>query len=123
MGGLFTGQGIRTFFQPHNIYEELGFPTENGVEGKTRTVSPFVYLKAIYELGHGLNLLALHHTRQYQAMTTLILMSAYMHLGFGIVVWKYGGPRRKVGAQGVFAAVFAFWYWQCWHSPGGVGGA
>ncbi|KAL3437523.1 hypothetical protein BDV09DRAFT_192886 [Aspergillus tetrazonus] len=54
-------------------------------------------------------------------MTTLILMSAYMHLAFGVIVWKYGGPRRKVVAQGVFATVFAFWYWQCWHSPAGVG--
>ncbi|KAL5003090.1 hypothetical protein BDV10DRAFT_155537 [Aspergillus recurvatus] len=93
MGGLFTGQGIRTFFQPANIYEELGLSLEDNREGKSRTVSPFVYFKAIYELGHGLNVHALHHARQFQAMATLILMSAYMYLAFGVVVWKYGGSR------------------------------
>ncbi|KAL4909504.1 hypothetical protein BDW74DRAFT_146727 [Aspergillus multicolor] len=124
MGGLFTGQGVRTFFQPAEMYKELGLPPDNKIEGQEsqgkKQVSPFVYFKAIYELGHGMNLLGLHHNRQYLAMTTLILMSVYMHVGFAVVVWKYGGSREKIRAQCLYAAVFAFWYWRCWHTPEGL---
>ncbi|KAL4770749.1 hypothetical protein BDW60DRAFT_208841 [Aspergillus nidulans var. acristatus] len=93
-GGLFTGQQICSFFQPANIYEELGLPTEDGGEGKTQTVSPFVYFKAIYELGLGLNLLTPHHARQYQADDYVDSDERVHASGFrGYCVWKYGGPR------------------------------
>ncbi|CBF86606.1 predicted protein [Aspergillus nidulans FGSC A4] len=78
------------------MYEELGLPTEDGGEGKTQTVSPFVYFKTIYELGHGLNLLTLHHTRQYQAMTTLNSDERVHASGF----WGYCVEVRQSQAEG-----------------------
>ncbi|KAL4980275.1 hypothetical protein BDW66DRAFT_147705 [Aspergillus desertorum] len=117
--GLFTSQEIRTFFQPAKFYKELGLPLEDNEGGKTRTVSSFVYFKAIESLRHGMSVLATASRAPVSGHDYVNLMSAYVHLTFGVVVWKYGGSRRKVGTHGVFAALFAYWYWQCWHSPGG----
>ncbi|THC91488.1 hypothetical protein EYZ11_009045 [Aspergillus tanneri] len=57
---------------------------------------------------------------QYQgqetAVTTIATICAFVGLGDGFVVWKYGGEQLKMKALGHWVAFFGFGGWALWRT-------
>ncbi|KAL2864404.1 DUF4267 domain-containing protein [Aspergillus lucknowensis] len=120
MSAIFGVRGVRTFLAPESMYKEIGLPLEPPKpESSKGTVSPLIYVNALYEIAYGMCLLALKHECQRRALTVLILAGVFMNLGFGIVVWRCSGPK-KASSHWLLGVAFLVWYWRCWVSPQGM---
>ncbi|KAA8642904.1 DUF4267 domain-containing protein [Aspergillus tanneri] len=111
------------FCRPSHEYQRFGLPYESSggtssprKASRPGAVSPLIHLKGIRETSYGIALIALQYQGQETAVTTIATICAFVGLGDGFVVWKYGGEQLKMKALGHWVAFFGFGGWALWRT-------
>ncbi|KAL3441759.1 hypothetical protein BJX65DRAFT_288022 [Aspergillus insuetus] len=110
MAAIYTGRAARSLVQPDRVYEEFTGQALTNPHPATRLIAN---LYSIYELAYGMLMMLLHGQGEYRALTLLIAASAFIHVGFAVVVLLRGAPRGKTYANLAIAGLFGVWWFFC----------
>ncbi|KAL3462148.1 hypothetical protein BJX64DRAFT_288689 [Aspergillus heterothallicus] len=117
MAAVYTGRASRYLMKPSRVYEEM---LPQPVQGDRAALDLLANLYAIYELAYGFLLMWVHGQQQYRALTLMISMSAFLHVGFAVVGHMHKARRGMSYANLAIAFIFGLWYYWCRNAPEGM---
>ncbi|KAL4762238.1 DUF4267 domain-containing protein [Aspergillus foveolatus] len=113
MGTALILRGVRCFIQPGSQYSEFGIPREasENPNGRAESISPFIFVKGIRELGYGIALVSVQKLHDETGLGLLLWIGAFMSLADAGVVLMFGRRNYQMVA---FHLLFGLYLGGAW---------